>query len=382
MKTSAPRLLLIHTTSERSIRYGSLFRSAGRSSPLGLAMLQALSPGRIDLLDLQEQAPDLENIDQILASSISACLVQAPQSWDDSQAQTFGEKLRAIFPQARLVLGGRTDFVSIPAWDHTLLGTGRTLVNRLLSGENPVERHLSTLTEDMRIALPIPQTALFDGGGYRASSEKMYQPSALSIYRPWLGFLDRSRIDHSWAPSQTMLEALLSWLRISGFKAFSFEGPGIKVAHLPALAESLARLGLSGAVALDEMREIPHIPLPLGPSLRRLWLRPSPWEIPPDGFAIALARLREDRIAIGLRLHPQHALAWVQSQAGDFIDQISLQDPGNWPKLLLRRTLFSFFGKQGRFFSLLSGIRSAHDLVRFLQGSYGLFELLFERNTS
>ncbi|MBF0500554.1 MAG: hypothetical protein HQM09_10515 [Candidatus Riflebacteria bacterium] len=380
MTQASKRLLLIHTTSERRIRYGSLFRSAGQTAPIGLAMLQAFAPDQIDLVDLQEQIPDVESLGSSTASDISACIVQAPQSWDEDKARIYGERLRILFPKALLVLGGRTDFFSLPSWDHTILGTGRVMIETLLSGTIPASRHMNTFSEDITRPLSVPEISLFDEIGYRSSVEKFDEPHAISVYRPWLGLLDRSRVNHPWLPPANTLENVLMWLKQSGFYAISFEGTGIRAEHLPQLAESLHRKGLVGAAAFDEATEVALVPLPLGNSLRRLWLRPSPWELPPDGIAANLARLKDDRITIGLRLHPRHAQSWLQSRAAEHFDRISFEDPGSWPKILLRRSLLSFYGRHNRFFSLLWGIRSAHDLICFLRGSYGLFEVLFERN--
>jgi len=383
--SSDNRILLLHCTSRRDPE-APFARSAGRTAPLGLACLQAMDPARIALLDLQDQDPLLDRFADLPRDRITACLVQAPHAWEDPEAARIGSLLRACFPHARLILAGRSDLSVRDVWHHTLHGTGRLILWRVLGGNLPDGRHLDTLAEDLREPLPVPGTPLPDAGWYRSGDEKLELPASLSVYRPWLGPLDRWRRELDLPAPTGFFPAFCRWMQESGFRGLSFEGPGLTPARLSEISRCLARTGLHGAVTLPVIDRLADFIPNLEPPFVRLWLAPGRREQPnpPEDLPQVLEPLQQQGIRLGLRLDPRNAPFWVPSATSLLADRISLEDPASWPPILLRRTLLAFFGRQRKFWYQLFDLRSLHDLICFLRFSFGLLDFLLgkERNPS
>lgn len=376
-----PEILLIHTVSQPQIRYGRLLKAAGRTAPLGVACLASAFPERVTWLDLQTDLPEIRDAASVEAGKVKAVVVQAASDWDEERSAEFAGCLARLFPEATRILGGEIRPRYGPHWDLLLHGTGRVLLRELLAGNELGRRTskvLKTLPEDLLERLPVPSNPLPDNLGYSASVEKCMEGPTISIYQPWTGLMDRTR-RHGVAPRPRFLEDLLPWLRRSGFGAASFEAPVFSARHYCDLQEACAHQGMPFSLALADPEEAAGIAqLPQG-FLWRIWLKPDP---APEGLS-TFARIPEyysgSEVSLGLRLARDAAGDPELGGLAPFCDELSIENPEEWEFLLLRRTLVEFYLRQKHLWKRILRLRSARELLTFLRGAYGIFDLLIRK---
>ncbi|RCK80764.1 MAG: hypothetical protein OZSIB_2652 [Candidatus Ozemobacter sibiricus] len=382
-------ILLIHTTASPQIRYGRLQKAAGRTAPLGLACLEAAFPGRLALVDLQHRGSGaLEAVaaalDGLLANlwpspwpRVRAVVVQAASDWTEETSATLAQAIRERFPEARLVLGGEIRRRFLPHWDALVLGTGHRLVAGLLAGDHP-SGWSETLAADLREPLPVPASPLTDAAGYTASAEKQITGRTIAVYQPWLGLLDRTQILCT-RPPIPFLARLVPWLQRSGFDAVAFAAPVWPAAAYEELQEICFQQRFPFSLAVSDPSEAAAIArLPTG-FLDRLWLFPGNREDLLEAFSAIAPRFGEMEVRLGLRLRHDLARSPFLESLMECCEHLSIKLPGEWESALLRRVLVDFYLRQGRLWQHLWRLRSARDLLTFMRGAYGLFDLVIRR---
>ncbi len=412
MAGSAPEILLIHTVSSPQIRYGRLQKAAGRTPPLGLACLAAAFPGRVEVIDLQDRCNGPVEmvgvaLDSLLTGFLSspscrprAVVVQAASDWTEETSATLAQALRERLkspawgagvvgdrngippvappsPPTWLVLGGEIRHRFTPHWDALVLGTGRRLVADLLAGARPIGWN-ETLADDLRDPLPVPAVPLADAAGYAAAVEKQITGRTVAVYQPWLGLLDRTQI-LGVRPPIPFLADLVPWLQKSGFDAAAFAAPIWPAATYEELQEICFRHRFPFSLAVADPSEAAAIArLPTG-FLDRLWLYPGDREDLLEAFSAIAPRFGGMEVRLGLRLRHDLARAAALESLWEFCEHLSIKLPEEWEAALLRRLLIDFYVRQGRLWRHLWRLRSARDLLTFMRGAYGLFDLVIRK---
>lgn len=378
MDTSCPEILLLHTVSQPEIRYGRLQKAAGRTAPVGLACLAAAFPGRTTMIDLQATLPGDRLADLPPADGIRAVVVQAASDWTEDTSAAFAQALAGRYPGARRVLGGAVRRRFARDWDVLLSGTGRTLLASLLDGGQPATGWRETLADDLREPLSVPEAPLPEAGSYSVSVEKQIAGRTVGIYQPWLGLLDRTTRLGVRAPGG-FLDRLVPWLARSGFGSAAFAAPVFPADTFGRLQEICARNRFPFSLAVADPDEAAAIALLPTGFLDRLWLHPGGQFELLDAFARIAPRFGEAAVPIGLRLTGALAGDPDLDGLGPFCDQLSVEHPLDWDCFRLRRTLIEFYLRQGRLWRHLWRIRSARDLLGFMRGAYGIFDLLIRK---
>jgi len=375
---SEPTLLLIHTASRAQVRCGCLARGAGRPAPLGLSCLAASFPGRAVLLDLQEKLPESADIPASGAQPFAAVIVAAAFAWQRIDAELMRNRLRELFPRARLVLGGPRAAEVGTGWDVTLRGTGRVACEWLLKDPCGMNGPIDTLEADLRTPLSVPSAPLGQDAGYAAAAEKASYLPAVSFHQPWLGLLDRCG-ESAGSPTRGDLADLFQWLKKSGFGNISLETPGLSGSRANQVIEIASEQGLLLSLPFDRPEDLVAARLRSFPALLRIWLRP------PSGatnvirpFVDAADDLRSKGISVGIRL-PVDMLPEDAAPLLAVADDISVEHPAAWQQSLLKSLLMAFYRHHGRLWRNLLKIRSGHDLVRTLRGMYGILDLALSR---
>lgn len=375
---SEPTLLLIHTASRAQVRCGCLARGAGRPAPLGLSCLAASLPGRAVLLDLQERLPEPADIPASGAQPFAAVVVAAAFAWQGIDAELMRNRLRELFPRARLVLGGPRAAELGAGWDAAIRGTGRVACEWLLKDPFGMNGPIDTLEADLRTPLAVPAAPLGHDVGYAAAAEKSVFLPAVSLHQPWLGLLDRSG-EAAGSPTRGDLSDLLHWLKRSGYESISLETPNLPGSRANQLLEIGSEQGVLLSLPFDRPEDLVAARFQGTPNLLRIWLRPpSGHPVDAKPFLEAGEKLLSAGISLGVRL----PVDMLPEDAAPFLamaDDVSIEHPAAWQLPLLRSHLMNFYRHRGRFWRNLLRIRSGHDLVRMLRGMYGILDLALSR---
>jgi len=355
-----------------------LARGAGHPAPLGLSCLAAAFPGRCLLLDLQDRLPEKGDIPSSGAIPFAAVIVAAAAGWQPVDAAMMRTRLAQLLPESRLILGGPRAAQIGSDWDATLHGTGRVACEWLLKDPKGIDGTVDTLEADLRSPLGVPGAPLAEQAGYAASAEKSGSQPTISVHQPWLGLLDRLA-EPAGTPSRGDLTDLVIWLRRSGFGGIAFETPRLSAQRAQQLVEIAGEQGMTISLRFDRATDATAARLTHSPPLQRVWLNPT-LDGPdgPDAFVPPAAQLRSNGISIGIRLPvdllPDAALPLLIEA-----DEISIDHPAAWQPGLLRHHLVEFYWRRGRLWKSLWRLRSAHDLVRWLRGMYGILDAALTR---
>jgi len=377
MELLSPQILLIHTSSQPSTRYGALVKAAGRTAPLGIACLAATFPDQIGWMDLRMHFPEPGHFEDISRSRLKACLVQPASDWSVEHSCIFLRNLRFVFPNTVLAISGQSAESCVKDWDLTIFGTGYSFATKILSGEKISSKQFNSLNEDLLNSLSVPSEPLMDRYGYAASIEKWDSAKTISVYQPWLGISDRSR-EVFGQPTSIFLSNLVPWLNKSGYYEICFEGAGMSYKRFDLIRQICHGEELPFSIMIEASEDSDKYRFTLPSTLKRVWLR-----FPPDITNLSqiektLEELKKCNISVGLRLDKNINEAVLNSSIINNADQLSIENPASWQRNMLRKLLIDIYWRRGNFVRHLWGIKSLGELTRLLRGAYGLLEMALD----
>lgn len=186
--------------------------------PLGLYCLQSIAPEKIGVADIQHNheiisryKSDYPNIRVIIVK---------PDIYQESSLELLLTKIKKLWPGVLTGIASPKNSRSLTNADFYVRSTGRSALIRILRGENPSGLEMETEAKQLEL-LPTPVSDIESEFTYETCLEKSLGEQTIDIYRPWLGFMEKTNAPAS-DPGSVWLNSMISWLTKNGYRCFHF----------------------------------------------------------------------------------------------------------------------------------------------------------------
>ncbi|MBF0543867.1 MAG: hypothetical protein HQM08_05525 [Candidatus Riflebacteria bacterium] len=378
------KILLLHFPFDKFKKCSSFIHSSGETLPLGLLSLRELAPDSIEVFDGRDCLARLSELREYSNRGFKTVLVQPSRFHTENELSPLYNSLKQALPDANIILSQSSIPQNDHPWDGVLIGTGKFFLENLLLGKSNKNRVISTLKEDFVQELPFPKKPdRTIRNLFKASVEKSEISPAVSVYRPWLGLLDRSNchFSESQPPSKNFLTGLFEFLAKSGFKSIfleSFRGDceGLEVALN--VLQSMKNFPVSfNAIPSDELLKILELKNDFGKIIRKIWISSEDHSLlARENFNFLLA-IRKMGFKLGIRIHSENFADVLNAGFLNWFDSISFENPAQFKPSQLRKIAFRHYFANGNLPRILLRIKNLTDLINFLKICDDIFEVTF-----
>jgi hypothetical protein len=378
MEPPRSEIILLNVFDNSKNRNVPFWRSSQLVAPLGLFCLEELSPDRVlaKSVGLEFSPEDFVDIE---ASQVRFVILQESDFFDQALVEKYFKALRLIFPYASIGIAGQRAESFANHFNFSIFGIGTTVILNMLRGI-PIKGFSNTLEKDLRSQLPIPEKDCFYSHEFRSAVERTISGKTLDIYKPWMGFLDRSSIEFE-IFNEEWVKNLLIWLNKMGYRSFQFNDLGNDPEHIHLLRTLCWSLKVDFGIFIPNWEFIERIKTWPGHPLKQVWfsadLKGFYSKSMFDQVNETMEAVKSSGVSTGIFLKPDFLLDNTSAKVLRLVKSISFIDSSKWNGICMRNVAIHFWKSNWRFCKRLFSVKTAMELVDFMRLSYSILECIF-----